>query len=43
MHDEYGDKDDISCEVDDGDDNGTDAVKYSSCQHPIVLHLSILI
>ena len=28
-----------SHDVEDGDGDGTDAVEYGSCQHPVVFHL----
>ena len=39
MNGEYHKQRDSSCDEDDRDDDGTDAVEYSSRQHPVVPRL----
>ena len=43
MLDEQNKQHDSSDDVADGDGDGTDAVEYGSCQHPVVLHLILLV
>jgi len=39
----YNKEGDSSSDEDGGKSDGTDAVEYSSCQHPVVLHLILLV
>ena len=41
--DEQNKQHDSSHDVEDADGDGTDAVEYGSCQHPVVLHLILLV
>ena len=37
------DENNSSCDQYDGKSKDTDAVEYSSCQHPVILHLFLLV
>jgi len=42
MRSDKGNEDNSSSDEYDGKSKGTDAVEYSSCQHPVVLYLFLL-
>jgi len=43
MSGEHNEEQNRASDKDDGESDGTDAVEYSSCQHPVVIHLILLV